>query len=263
MATYVRMFEDLVKFTGTGPNDQIILNVGNNVVEQRRNKCTFGYELSWVDFCLMMDSIIKNAKKVAVVIRPRLAAVITFNFIEMTIETPAAWEIIKEDYFDNAFEQTQVEYKKSSLIISFKKIENPENVHTPYSDPYYPYSEDPYSEDTNLDDLYMNTPVAPKPEPEKKDTPAQKLNAKSADKIKSIMQQTMSAVQASKDVPVEINHQPYIEPSTPTAAVTPEEQSRKQDEVMADLAKKLEEATKKVSVEIDNDSWDDDEEENK
>lgn len=261
MATYVRMFEDLVKFTGTGPNDQIILNVGNNVVEQRRdNKYTFGYELSWVDFCLMMDSIIKNAKKVAVVIRPRLAAVITFNFIEMTIETPAAWEIIKEDYFDNAFEQTQVEYKKSSLIISFKKIENPENVPTPYLDPY---SEDPYSEDTNLDDLYMNTPVAPKPEPEKKDTPAQKLNAKSADKIKSIMQQTMSAVQASKDVPVEINHQPYIEPSTPTAAVTPEEQSRKQDEVMADLAKKLEEATKKVSVEIDNDSWDDDEEENK
>lgn len=252
MTTYVRMFEDLVKFTGTGPNDQIILNVGNNVVEQRRdNKYTFGYELSWVDFCLMMDSIIKNAKKVAVVIRPRLAAVITFNFIEMTIETPAAWEIIKEDYFDNAFEQTQVEYKKSSLIISFKKIENPENVPTPYS------------EDTNLDDLYMNTPVAPKPEPEKKDTPAQKLNAKSADKIKSIMQQTMSAVQASKDVPVEINHQPYIEPSTPTAAVTPEEQSRKQDEVMADLAKKLEEATKKVSVEIDNDSWDDDEEENK
>lgn len=251
MATYVRMFEDLVKFTGTGPNDQIILNVGNNVVEQRRNKCTFGYELSWVDFCLMMDSIIKNAKKVAVVIRPRLAAVITFNFIEMTIETPAAWEIIKEDYFDNAFEQTQVEYKKSSLIISFKKIENPENVPTSYS------------EDTDLDDLYMNTPVAPKPEPEKKDTPAQKLNAKSADKIKSIMQQTMSAVQASKDVPVEINHQPYIEPSTPTAAVTPEEQSRKQDEVMADLAKKLEEATKKVSVEIDNDSWDDDEEENK
>lgn len=252
MTTYVRMFEDLVKFTGTGPNDQIILNVGNNVVEQRRdNKYTFGYELSWVDFCLMMDSIIKNAKKVAVVIRPRLAAVITFNFIEMTIETPAAWEIIKEDYFDNAFEQTQVEYKKSSLIISFKKIENPENVLTPYS------------EDTNLDDLYMNTPVAPKPEPEKKDTPAQKLNAKSADKIKSIMQQTMSAVQASKDVPVEINHQPYIEPSTPTAAVTPEEQSRKQDEVMADLAKKLEEATKKVSVEIDNDSWDDDEEENK
>ena len=252
MATYVHMFEDLVKFTGTGPNDQIILNVGNNVVEQRRdNKYTFGYELSWVDFCLMMDSIIKNAKKVAVVIRPRLAAVITFNFIEMTIETPAAWEIIKEDYFDNAFEQTKVEYKKSSLIISFKKIENPENVPTPYS------------EDTNLDDLYMNTPVAPKPEPEKKDTPAQKLNAKSADKIKSIMQQTMSAVQASKDVPVEINHQPYIEPSTPTAAVTPEEQSRKQDEVMADLAKKLEEATKKVSVEIDNDSWDDDEEENK
>ena len=262
MATYVRMFEDLVKFTGTGPNDQIILNVGNNVVEQRRdNKYTFGYELSWVDFCLMMDSIIKNAKKVAVVIRPRLAAVITFNFIEMTIETPAAWEIIKEDYFDNAFEQTQVEYKKSSLIISFKKIENPENVPTPYSED--PYSEDLYSEDTNLDDLYMNTPVAPKPEPEKKDTPAQKLNAKSADKIKSIMQQTMSAVQASKDVPVEINHQPYIEPSTPTAAVTPEEQSRKQDEVMADLAKKLEEATKKVSVEIDNDSWDDDEEENK
>lgn len=252
MTTDVRMFEDLVKFTGTGPNDQIILNVGNNVVEQRRdNKYTFGYELSWVDFCLMMDSIIKNAKKVAVVIRPRLAAVITFNFIEMTIETPAAWEIIKEDYFDNAFEQTKVEYKKSSLIISFKKIENPENVPTPYS------------EDTNLDDLYMNTPVAPKPEPEKKDTPAQKLNAKSADKIKSIMQQTMSAVQASKDVPVEINHQPYIEPSTPTAAVTPEEQSRKQDEVMADLAKKLEEATKKVSVEIDNDSWDDDEEENK
>lgn len=252
MATYVRMFEDLVKFTGTGPNDQIILNVGNNVVEQRRdNKYTFGYELSWVDFCLMMDSIIKNAKKVAVVIRPRLAAVITFNFIEMTIETPAAWEIIKEDYFDNAFEQTQVEYKKSSLIISFKKIENPENVPTPYS------------EDINLDDLYMNTPVVPKPEPEKKDTPAQKLNAKSADKIKSIMQQTMSAVQASKDVPVEINHQPYIEPSVPTAAVTPEEQSREQDEVMADLAKKLEEATKKVSVEIDNDSWDDDEEENK
>lgn len=252
MATYVRMFEDLVKFTGTGPNDQIILNVGNNVVEQRRdNKYTFGYELSWVDFCLMMDSIIKNAKKVAVVIRPRLAAVITFNFVEMTIETPAAWEIIKEDFFDDAFEHTQVEYKKSSLIISFKKIENSENVPTPYS------------EDTNLDDLYMNTPVAPKPEPEKKDTPAQKLNAKSADKIKSIMQQTMSAVQASKDVPVEINHQPYIEPSTPTAAVTPEEQSRKQDEVMADLAKKLEEATKKVSVEIDNDSWDDDEEENK
>ena len=252
MTTYVRMFEDLVKFTGTGPNDQIILNVGNNVVEQRRdNKYTFGYELSWVDFCLMMDSIIKNAKKVAVVIRPRLAAVITFNFVEMTIETPAAWQIIKEDYFDNAFEQTQVEYKKSSLIISFKKIENPENVPTPYS------------EDTNLDDLYMNTPVAPKPEPEKKDTPAQKLNDKSADKIKSIMQQTMSAVQASKDVPVEINHQPYIEPSVPTAAVTPEEQSRKQDEVMADLAKKLEEATKKVSVEIDNDSWDDDEEENK
>lgn len=252
MTTYVRMFEDLVKFTGTGPNDQIILNVGNNVIEQRRdNKYTFGYELSWVDFCLMMDSIIKNAKKVAVVIRPRLAAVITFNFVEMTIETPAAWEIIKEDYFDNAFEQTKVEYKKSSLIISFKKIENPENVPTPYS------------EDTDLDDLYMNTPVAPKPEPEKKDTPAQKLNAKSADKIKSIMQQTMSAVQASKDVPVEINHQPYIEPSTPTAAVTPEEQSRKQDEVMADLAKKLEEATKKVSVEIDNDSWDDDEEENK
>ena len=252
MTTYVRMFEDLVKFTGTGPNDQIILNVGNNVVEQKRdNKYTFGYELSWVDFCLMMDSIIKNAKKVAVVIRPRLAAVITFNFIEMTIETPAAWEIIKEDYFDNAFEQTKVEYKKSSLIISFKKIENPENVSTPYS------------EDTDLDDLYMNTPVAPKPEPEKKDTPAQKLNAKSADKIKSIMQQTMTAVQASKDVPVEINHQPYIEPSTPTAAVTPEEQSRKQDEVMADLAKKLEEATKKVSVEIDNDSWDDDEEENK
>lgn len=252
MTTYVRMFEDLVKFTGTGPNDQIILNVGNNVVEQRRdNKYIFGYELSWVDFCLMMDSIIKNAKKVAVVIRPRLAAVITFNFIEMTIETPAAWEIIKEDYFDNAFEQTKVEYKKSSLIISFKKIENPENVPTSYS------------EDTDLDDLYMNTPVAPKPEPEKKDTPAQKLNAKSADKIKSIMQQTMSAVQASKDVPVEINHQPYIEPSTPTAAVTPEEQSRKQDEVMADLAKKLEEATKKVSVEIDNDSWDDDEEENK
>lgn len=251
MTTYVRMFEDLVKFTGTGPNDQIILNVGNNVVEQRRdNKYTFGYELSWVDFCLMMDSIIKNAKKVAVVIRPRLAAVITFSFVEMTIETPAAWEIIKEDYFDNAFEQ-KVEYKKSSLIISFKKIENPENVPTPYS------------EDTDLDDIYMNTPVAPKPEPEKKDTPAQKLNAKSADKIKSIMQQTMSAVQASKDVPVEINHQPYIEPSTPTAAVTPEEQSRKQDEVMADLAKKLEEATKKVSVEIDNDSWDDDEEENK
>lgn len=256
MTTYVRMFEDLVKFTGTGPNDQIILNVGNNVVEQKRdNKYTFGYELSWVDFCLMMDSIIKNAKKVAVVIRPRLAAVITFNFVEMTIETPAAWEIIKEDYFDNAFEQTKVEYKKSSLIISFKKIENPENVPTPYLDPY--------SDDTDLDDLYMNTPVAPKPEPEKKDTPAQKLNAKSADKIKSIMQQTMSAVQASKDVPVEINHQPYIEPSTPTAAVTPEEQSRKQDEVMADLAKKLEEATKKVSVEIDNDSWDDDEEENK
>lgn len=252
MTTYVRMFEDLVKFTGTGPNDQIILNVGNNVVEQRRdNKYTFGYELSWVDFCSMMDSIIKNAKKVAVVIRPRLAAVITFSFVEMTIETPAAWEIIKEDFFDDAFEQTKVEYKKSSLIISFKKIENPENVPTPYS------------EDTNLDDLYMNTPVAPKPEPEKKDTPAQKLNAKSADKIKSIMQQTMSAVQASKDVPVEINHQPYIEPSTPTAAVTPEEQSRKQDEVMADLAKKLEEATKKVSVEIDNDSWDDDEEENK
>lgn len=252
MTTYVRMFEDLVKFTGTGPNDQIILNVGNNVVEQRRdNKYTFGYELSWVDFCSMMDSIIKNAKKVAVVIRPRLAAVITFNFVEMTIETPAAWEIIKEDFFDDAFEQTKVEYKKSSLIISFKKIENPENVPTPYS------------EDTDLDDLYMNTPVAPKPEPEKKDTPAQKLNAKSADKIKSIMQQTMSAVQASKDVPVEINHQPYIEPSTPTAAVTPEEQSRKQDEVMADLAKKLEEATKKVSVEIDNDSWDDDEEENK
>lgn len=252
MTTYVRMFEDLVKFTGTGPDDQIILNVGNNVVEQRRdNKYTFGYELSWVDFCLMMDSIIKNAKKVAVVIRPRLAAVITFNFVEMTIETPAAWEIIKEDFFDDAFEHTQVEYKKSSLIISFKKIENSENVPTPYS------------EDTNLDDLYMNTPVASKPEPEKKDTPAQKLNAKSADKIKSIMQQTMSAVQASKDVPVEINHQPYIEPSVPTAAVTPEEQSRKQDEVMADLAKKLEEATKKVSVEIDNDSWDDDEEENK
>lgn len=117
MTTYVRMFEDLVKFTGTGPNDQIILNVGNNVVEQRRdNKYTFGYELSWVDFCLMMDSIIKNAKKVAVVIRPRLAAVITFNFVEMTIETPAAWEIIKEDYFDNAFEQTKVEYK--SLLLS-------------------------------------------------------------------------------------------------------------------------------------------------
>lgn len=63
-----------------------------------------------------MDSIIKNAKKVAVVIRPRLAAVITFNFVEMTIETPAAWEIIKEDYFDNAFEQTKVEYK--SLLLS-------------------------------------------------------------------------------------------------------------------------------------------------
>jgi len=254
--TYVRMFEDLVKFTGTGPNDQIILNVGNNVVEQRRdNKYTFGYELSWVDFCLMMDSIIKNAKKVAVVIRPRLATVITFNFIEMTIETPAAWEIIKEDYFDNAFEQTKVEYKKSSLIISFKKIENPENVPTPYS------------EDTNLDDLYMNTPVAPKPEPEKKDTPAQKLNDKSADRIKSIMQKTMNAVEASKDVPLEFNHDPYIEPSTPTAAVTPEEQSKQQDKIMEDLAKKLEEATNKATdepskptTEIVNDSWDDEDE---
>ena len=258
-------------------SDFMDLYVGKHLIKR------INYE--WFDFCRMMCDVIDQSETYSIILRPRLACAIRFECYEIVMETPAAMHLMDER-LDVALDHND-KYRNTAVIITIKPPVQDKIMHDSYDYPDDSCDDDdhiiktniPYFTDSGFDvsNIFSNDTgdydppehIRRKYESEKKEEKAasDKLNDKSADRIKSIMQKTMNAVEASKDVPLEFNHDPYIEPSTPTAAVTPEEQSKQQDKIMEDLAKKLEEATNKATdepskptTEIVNDSWDDEDE---
>lgn len=245
MGVYVHFLDHLIDFIE--PGTYAITNCNGEIFNLYKDDGTqihFSYAYEWEDFIRSVDYALNSTTKLSFVVIPRPAITFEYCGCTVTIETSVALEAINKP-FSKCFDNNPRAVIRISVVKSSNK---------PLSD-RVSYSSDIVKK--AIDDA-NNIAQATAKKPEEK-VPAEKLNAKSADKIKAIMQQTMTAVETSKEVPVEYNHNPYLEPSRPSASATPEQQSKNQDKIMADLAKKLEEATNKASVEIDNSDWDEDE----
>lgn len=232
----ITLFDEI--FKSIEFKDKATMNVGGNIITMSNGDVL---HYTWNTFTDCMERLMIETSSLAIYTKPVSCVVCKYNNIRIIVETSFAHRLLDESFWASLTEGG----KRSTCIIRFE-----------------PLSVSSTDESTHVVESIVTTPVKVTLTDEKQEqpipTPKEKLNSSSADKIKSIMQQTMKAVANSKDVPLEINENPYIEPPSPINVKTVEQQHKEQDKVMADLAKQLEQAKVEANtIDLDPEVWED------
>lgn len=263
----IKIFDSI--FEQIGFEGTAVVHVGYDTIVTNDGKeipCT------WTEFANSMENLMNYTNSLAIRTKPIASIECIYNGVKLIVETPLALFVLR-----NAFCAIRT-WTRSSCVVHFERstseillkgnpiekttisksdIEkvNAGGWHAWTDASTMPIQRAPSSE-SDVKTVLLNDADqdADKSESEVK---TGKLNSKSADKIKTIMQQTIQAVTNSKNVPLEFNNNPYIEPPTPIRVKTVEQQHEEQDKLMADLAKKVEQTmSANNTIEIDADNWD-------